>query len=96
MNYVEKLKETILSMLKGQDARVILFGSRARGDNTGRADIDIGVIPGKEFDRKKLVFLRDYIEETLNIPYKVDIVDFSMVSAGFREMTLKEAIVWKD
>lgn len=83
-------------MLKGQDARVVLFGSRARGDNTYRADIDIGVIPGKKFDHKKLVLLRAYIEEILNIPYKVDVVDFSMVSTGFREMTLKEAIVWKD
>lgn len=96
MDYIEKLKEAILSILKNQDVRVILFGSRARGDNTSRADIDVGIIPGKKFDRKKLVLLRDYIDESLNIPYKVDIVDFSIVSAEFMEMTLKEAIVWKD
>jgi len=34
--------------------------------------------------------------ENLNIPYKVEIVDFSGVSESFRKESLKEAVVWKD
>ncbi len=43
----------------------------------------------------KLILLREHIEE-MNIPYKVEIVDFSTVSEGFKKMALKEAVVWKD
>jgi len=34
--------------------------------------------------------------ENLNIPYKVEIVDFSEVSESFRKESLKDAMVWKD
>jgi len=47
------------------------------------------------FGSRALILLREYIEE-LNIPYKVEIVDFSAVSEEFKKIALKEAIVWKD
>jgi len=56
--------------------------------------VDVGIIPRDGFDRKKLTLLREHVEE-LNIPYKVEIVDFSAVSEKFNEMALKEAVVWK-
>lgn len=92
---LEKLKETFLRILKDEDVKVVLFGSRARGDFVSTSDVDIGIIAGKRVDRKKLILLREYIEE-LNIPYKVEIVDFAAVSEKFKQEVLKEAVVWKD
>lgn len=91
----EKLKEVFLRFLKDEDIKVVLFGSRARGDFVNTSDVDIGIIIKKEIDRKNLILLREYIEE-LNIPYKVEIIDFSTVSEEFKQMALKEAVVWKD
>ncbi len=92
---VENLKKVILSFLKDEDVEVVLFGSRARGDFINTSDVDVGIIIGKRFDRKKLILLREYIEE-LNIPYKVEIVDFSTVSEEFKQIALKERVIWKD
>jgi hypothetical protein len=92
---LEKLKEVLLRFLKDEDVKVVLFGSRARGDFVNTSDVDVGIIIGEGVDRKKLILLREYIEE-LNIPYKVEIVDFSNVSEDFKQMVSKEAVVWKD
>ncbi len=82
-NYLEKLKEAVSLFLKDEEVKVVLFGSRARGDAETTSDIDLGILPGNGFDE-------------LNIPYKVEIVDFSTVSAEFKKITLQEAEVWKD
>lgn len=94
-NPIEKLKEVFLRFLKNEDVKVVLFGSRARGEFVNTSDVDVGIIMGKGADRKKLILLREYIDR-LNIPYKVEIVDFSTVSDEFKRMALKEAVIWKD
>ena len=94
LDYLEKLKEAILTFLEKDNVKVLLFGSRARGDFASTSDVDVGIIPKGRFNRKKLTLLREHIEE-LNIPYKVEIVDFSAVSGEFKEMAVKEAVVWK-
>jgi hypothetical protein len=92
---INKLKEVFLEFFKEEDVKVVLFGSRARGKFVNTSDVDVGVILDNGVDRKKLILLREYIDE-LNIPYKVEIVDFSTVSDDFKKMALKEAVVWKD
>lgn len=94
-NPIEKLKEVFLRFLKNEDVKVVLFGSRARGEFVSTSDVDVGIIMGKGADRKRLILLREYIDR-LNIPYKVEIVDFSTVSDEFKRMALKEAVIWKD
>ncbi len=91
---IQDLKSLIFEILREENVTVILFGSRARGDFNRVSDIDMGILPGKNFDRKKLVFLKDRIEG-LNIPYTVDIVDLSRVSEDFKEKALREGVVWK-
>lgn len=91
---IQDLKSPVFETLKEENVTVILFGSRASGDFIRVSDIDVGVLPGKNFDRKKLVFLKERIED-LNIPYTVDIVDLSRVSEVFKEKALREGIVWK-
>jgi len=93
--YILKLKKVIIDFLKNDNVKIVLFGSRARGDNYILSDVDIGIIPYGKFDEKKITLLKADVEN-LNIPYKVEIVDFSRVSESFRKESLKEAVVWKD
>ncbi len=93
--YIEKLKQLTLASLEGEKVKVFLFGSRARQEHCRTSDVDIGLIPFGELNKRKLLFLKDKVEE-LNIPYKVEIVDFSQVSADFKKEATKGAVVWKD
>jgi predicted nucleotidyltransferase len=92
---IEGLKEAVVEFLKGENVRVFLFGSRARRDHAAASDADIGVVPGAGFHKEKLVLLREFLEG-LNIPYKVELVDFSEVSEQFRAEALKDAVFWKE
>lgn len=91
---IQDLKSLIFETLKEENFIVILFGSRARGDFNRVSDIDIGILPEENFERRKLILLKDRIEN-LNIPYTVDIVDLSRVSEDFKEKALREGVVWK-
>ncbi len=91
---IQDLKSLVFETLNEENVTVILFGSRARGDFSRVSDIDIRILPGINFNWRKLVFLKERIEN-LNIPYTVDIVDLSRVSKVFKEKALREGIVWK-
>lgn len=93
--YLLKLKKLVRNSLEGEPVKVIVFGSRARQDNHSASDVDIGLIPYGRISRRKITELREKIED-LNIPYKVELVDFSQVSDSFRKEAMEEVIVWKD
>ena len=93
--YLEELKNLVLEILKDEKVKIILFGSRARGDNNAVSDVDIGLMPYGKIDKKKVILLKEKIED-LNIPYKVELVNFSEVSQDFRKEAAKGAIVWKE
>lgn len=68
--------------------KVILFGSRARGDYKERSDIDIAVAGG-DFNR----FVIDVDEETSTL-LKYDIVNLDgVMQAELRDSILREGIV---
>lgn len=92
---IRKVKTSVLKAFENEDVRIILFGSRARGNAHCTSDIDIGILPCDDYDRKKLTALRVEFEE-MNIPYTVDLVDLSAVSEDFRKKVLDEGEVWKD
>ncbi len=92
---IDELKEVVIGFLRDDNVKVILFGSRARNDYNTGSDIDIGLIPDSVLDRNKITLLREKIEK-LNIPYKVEIIDFSKTSESFQKEALKEVVVWKD
>ncbi|MBN2110409.1 MAG: nucleotidyltransferase domain-containing protein [Methanosarcinaceae archaeon] len=90
-----KVKAAILKAFEAEDVRIVLFGSRARGNAHRTSDIDIGILPYGKYDRKKITALRAELEE-MNIPYNVDLVDLSAVSEDFRQQVLDEGEVWKE
>lgn len=93
--YIEKLREAAVMTLAGESVKIILFGSRARQDNHLASDVDIGLIPCGKVDRKKVILLKEKMDD-LNVPYKVEIVDFSETSQDFKEEAMKGAVVWKE
>jgi uncharacterized protein len=92
---IRDLKSLVIEVFKEEKVIVILFGSRARGDYNRVSDIDIGILPEKNLDKRKLVLLNEKIEN-LNLPYTVDVVDLSKVSKIFREKALRDGVIWKN
>jgi predicted nucleotidyltransferase len=93
--YIQKIKELVLDFLKDEEVKIVLFGSRARKDSSIFSDVDIGVMPYGKLDETRLILLREKVEN-LNIPYKVEIVNFSEVSPEFKEEASRDIIVWKE
>ncbi len=93
--YLQSLKNLILTELKGERVKVVLFGSRARGDYHLTSDIDIGILPFNGLNQKKITLLKEKIED-LNIPYKVEVVNLLEASESFKKESLNNATVWKE
>ncbi|MBW7897569.1 MAG: nucleotidyltransferase domain-containing protein [Candidatus Brocadia sp. BROELEC01] len=89
------VKDIVIAFLKDEEVKVILFGSRARGNNQISSDVDVGIIPAGKFREERITLLKEKIEN-INIPYKVEIVNLSEVSEEFKREAMKDAIIWKD
>ena len=96
MRLEEEFKQKIIAVLSAlfPDAKIYLFGSRARGEHGRRSDIDIALDVGKKIERVDVGEARDMLSES-NIPYQVDVVDLYGVSEKMRKNILAEGIVWK-
>ena len=93
--YLSIVKEVVITFLKDEKIKIILFGSRARGGNNRCSDVDIGIIPFGKFNEERITLLKEKVEN-LNIPYKVEIVNLSEVSEEFKTEAMRNAVVWKD
>ena len=89
MQTIEELKAYLRRQFP--EAKIWLFGSRARETATPHSDIDIAIETTDEV-AKKLTLVRFEIEES-NIPYKVDLVDLKQASY-LREIVKKEGVRW--
>mgnify|MGYP001550779712 CR=1 FL=1 len=72
--------------------RVILFGSRARGNHQPRSDFDIGIIGDHPVPLKTFFKISDFLE---NLPtlYRIDWVDLNRAEAALRNQALSKAEV---
>ena len=90
-NRVEGIIKNIVETVKEYNPeKVILFGSRARGDYKKNSDIDIAVdlkLPFRE-ERK----LKEKIEELSGI-YSVDLIFFPKINENLKKHILKEGVV---
>ncbi len=89
MKTVEALKDYLIDTLP--EAKIYLFGSRAKKSATPYSDIDIAIMDDN-LDRAKLARIR-YTIDTSNLPYKVDIVDLTK-SPYLQEIVCQEGIRW--
>ncbi len=79
---------------KNKKVKVILFGSRARGNHSEHSDIDLAIDTAENIE-DDLLELKGIIEDS-NLPQKVDIVILSKPEEDFKEEILKEGKVWID
>lgn len=82
------IRKTIYKYLPEEEYRVFVYGSRADGTAEKWSDIDVGIVGKEKVPFRKLALIMDEVEES-DIPYKVDIVDFTNASEGFKELALK-------
>jgi predicted nucleotidyltransferase len=94
IQYLDKIKLCVLRYLAEENVAVAFFGSAAVGGDTYASDVDIAVIPKGKWNQWKLSLLREELDD-LNVPYTVDIVDFTTSSETFRKTALARAIWWK-
>ncbi|MCB9747032.1 MAG: nucleotidyltransferase domain-containing protein [Candidatus Omnitrophica bacterium] len=92
---LKQLKDLILLNLKDESIKVFLFGSSAREDYENGSDIDIGLLPKESVNENIITILKEKIEH-LNIPYKVELVNFRETSEEFVNDAMKDAVIWKD
>lgn len=76
------------------EAKVVLFGSRARGTNNPGADIDIAIDAGRSLKLREISRIRATLEN-LPIPLEVDIVDLTSISNELKDVISNEGVVWK-
>ena len=91
--YLELAKRITLEIIPPEEYAVFLFGSRAEGIASKKADIDIGIWGMKPFPSAKKSELEYKLMES-HIPYHVDVIDFSGVSTNFKSEALKHIILW--
>lgn len=77
------------------DAKIYLFGSRARATHQEGADVDIAIDIGKPIELHEMYRARMTMENLI-IPLRVDLVDMYIIPQKLRETVLKEGLVWKD
>ena len=77
-------------------AKLVLFGSRARGDARRRSDFDLAVFPQVGFADQDLVRFSDALERSSQIIYPLDIVDTRTVSAEMLKKIESEGRIWKN
>ena len=92
----EEFKQKIIAILSAlfPKAEIYLFGSRARGTQSPRSDIDIALKEEKKISRSAIGEIISMFENSC-IPYKIQIVDFNAVSDAMRKSITDEGILWK-
>ncbi len=71
------------SLAHSAGLRVVLFGSRARGDFDARSDFDIGIDAGAVLPASVLARIREAFD-ALDVFQRVDVVDLAAVRPEFR------------
>ncbi|PYV07427.1 MAG: nucleotidyltransferase domain-containing protein [Acidobacteria bacterium] len=90
---VEEVRRIVLDALRGQAARVFLFGSYARGEARPTSDIDVAILPVAPLTRGTLSLLRERLEES-SVASEVDLVDLSDADEALRARVFQEGIEW--
>jgi len=85
----KEIKEIIFRFLNSKEFQVFIFGSRTTGKAKRYSDYDVGIWGKKPVPASTVVLIEEAFEES-DLPYKVEIVDFSLVSPEFRKVALSK------
>lgn len=85
----KEIKDIIFLFLDKKKYQVFIFGSRALKKAEKFSDYDIGIWGEKPVSDDVLAMIKETLEES-DLPYVVDIVDFSLVSPEFKKVALSK------
>lgn len=90
-------KEELLTIIKKHipQAKVYLFGSRARGTNNPGSDIDLAIDANQKIPWSTLGMIKEEIEES-TIPLFVDIVDLHDIDDNLKIQIQRDGKLWND
>ncbi len=91
--YEHQIITIIQSVLNSQPLEIILYGSRATGKAHPSSDYDIALKSAQLIPQNKLSQIREKMEDS-NIPYKIDVVDYAVVSSKLQAIIDKDGIKW--
>ena len=86
-NEEKAIRNIIFQFIDPNENKIFIFGSRATGKAKKFSDYDVG-IEGKKPIAWEMMALAEEMFEESDLPFKVDLVDFSLVSDKFRETAL--------
>ncbi|HHJ52492.1 MAG TPA: nucleotidyltransferase domain-containing protein [Caldithrix abyssi] len=89
----QQIKAIIQQVIPDKNLRIILYGSRARGDAHPNSDYDLALDAGYAIPGERLSLLKEKFEES-TIPFKIDVVDLAVVSHDLKEYIVKEGEEW--
>ena len=88
---IEIIKKKILKKIECE--AIVLFGSYARNTQNSESDIDIAFKPKKEISKKEIFYLKQEIEDEINI--ELDLVSLDSIGDGFRyEILITEKTIY--
>lgn len=95
LKYLNQTRDLVLRVTSALDCTIFLFGSRARGAHRRSSDIDIGFsgLSEEVFTKMRDQLLTE-LEES-EIPHHIDLVNFDTAPSDFRNVAMKEVVVWK-
>ena len=93
--YLEKIRLLTMKVMNGENTKIYLFGSWARGTAKHHSDVDIAIEYKEASNKRKIADLREILEES-NIPYSVDVVDMKFAAEDLCREIKKEGILWRD
>ena len=95
-SYTEKYKKIIVPIIVKHlpDAIIMIYGSRARGDDSQGSDIDIALDAGSKIERTVLNAIVADLDES-SLPIFFDVVDFHNVSSRMQKEIIKDGVIWK-
>ncbi len=96
-NFTEEYKNIIVPIIEkyAPDAKIILYGSRARGDYREGSDIDVALDMRHKIENRIMSNIIGDLEES-NLPINFDIVDFRAVSEKMQQKILRDGAIWKE
>jgi len=89
--YLKEIKNIIYKYVSHKDYKVFVYGSRADGTARVGSDFDVGLVGKKEVPFGIISLVKEDLSNS-NIPYFVDIVDFSKAKGGFKNQVVKERV----
>jgi len=90
LDIAEKHLKTIKRILAEYvgDCEVRAFGSRVSDTAKDYSDLDLAIIGKTKTNRRTRMLLREAFEES-DLPFRVDVIDYNVISETFREIIEK-------